>query len=39
MDIITMVIIVDLTISLRSGISSLKDLNTDLNAVRILVCS
>ena len=33
------VIIVDLIISLRSGISSLKDLNTDLNAVRILVHS
>jgi hypothetical protein len=30
----TMVIKLDLTISLRSGISSLKDLNTDLNAVR-----
>jgi hypothetical protein len=36
---ITRVTIVDLIISLRSGISSLKDLNTDLTAVRILVHS
>jgi hypothetical protein len=34
-----MVIIVDLIISVRSGISSLKNRNTDLNAVRILVHS